>query len=278
MDNIEIFLQQFEQSTQTLGGVKKLRALILQLAVQGKLVEQNPMDESAEVLLKKIEAERKSLIKQGKIKVRAVTPIDRSVTHNVLPYSWRIAAIDHVVLEIKSGGTPSKANAAFWTTSNGIFWASVKDLKFGEKFISSTQDMITELALRDNKTKLAKAGQFLICTRMGLGKISICACDMAFNQDLKAVSISTNIDPNYFHIFFQTLTIQGTGTTVDGIVQEKLLAYPIPLPPLAEQKRIVAKVDELMTLCDRLEAHITHTQTLNTHLMDSLIHRMTEAA
>lgn len=52
----------------------------------------------------------------------------------------------------------------------------------------------------------------------------------------------------------------------------------IPLPPLAEQKRIVAKVDELMTLCDQLEAHITHTQTLNTHLMDSLIHRMTEAA
>lgn len=274
----DLFLQQFGNLAQGKGSIKKLRDVILQLGVRGKLVEQNPADEAAEKLLKKIEAERKQHEKEGKIKKRLLAKYDNSSLQESLPKGWRPVCIDHVILEMKSGGTPSKANTSYWTNGDGIFWASVKDLKFGHKYISSTQDKITTLALGDGKTKIAKAGEFLICTRMGLGKISICTCDMAFNQDLKAVSISSFIDADYFHLFFQTLTIKGTGTTVDGIVQEKLLAYPLPLPPLAEQKRIVAKVDELITLCDQLEAHITNTQTLNTQLMDSLIHRMTAAA
>jgi len=270
-----LFLEQFGHLAEGEGGIKKLREVVLQLAVRGKLVEQDPRDEPADMLLKKIEAERKQKEKEGKIKKRLLARYEISATRDPLPKGWRSVCIDHVILEIKSGGTPSKANPYYWTNGDGIFWASVKDLKFGHKYISSTQDKITTLAMGDGKTKIAKVGEFLICTRMGLGKISICACEMAFNQDLKAVSISSFVDSNYFHLFFQTLTIKGIGTTVDGIVQEKLLAYPLPLPPITEQKRIVAKVDELMVLCDKLEAEQQKQSTLKTQAVQSTLHHLT---
>ena len=89
---------------------------------------------------------------------------------------------------------------------------------------------------------------------MGLGKIGEALIDIAINQDLKAVSLGLGINKQYFINYFKTLAMVGSGMTVAGIKQDELLEFVVPLPPEAEQARIVARVEELMHLCDALEA------------------------
>jgi len=231
-------------------GIKRLRELILSLAVQGKLVPQDPSDQPASELLKQIRVEKDRLIAEGKIKKDKPLPaITEEAKPFELPQGWNYSRLGDVLLSLKSGGTPSKQNPAYW--GGPIPWASVKDLKFGEPIVD-TQDRITQSGL-DAGSNLAKCGSILICTRMGLGKIGEAMIDVAINQDLKAAQLATGINKQYFINWFKTLAILGSGMTVAGIKQDELLNYLVPTPPAEEQTRIVAKVEELMALCDALE-------------------------
>ena len=191
-----------------------------------------------------------------------------------LPAGWEWVRLGELFNSILSGGTPSKREPAFWDGS--IPWASVKDLGY-ERYISKTQDYITESGLEAG-SKLAAAGDILICTRMGLGKIGVAQVPIAFNQDLKAVKLATGIDTEFFLNTFATIKIKGTGTTVAGIKQEQLLDYVIGLPPKAEQHRIVAKVNELMSLCDQLEQQTETSLTAHTTLVENLLATLTTSA
>ncbi len=249
-------------------GIRKLRELILELAVRGKLVPQDPSDEPASELLKRISVERDVQKKINKRKSPKQIAVEEYLY--TLPKSWEWARLDNIVLNIISGGTPSKNHPEFW---NGIVpWASVKDLNV-IKFLEKTQDYITQEGL-DAGSKLAQKGDVIICTRMGLGKIAIAAIDVAINQDLKALKITSLFNLNYFINFYRTLKISGSGMTVAGIKQDELLNFCLPTPPLAEQHRIVAKVDELMALCDQLESrHVSAVEAhekLVSHLLGTL--------
>jgi type I restriction enzyme, S subunit len=125
------------------------------------------------------------------------------------------------------------------------------------RYLEKTQDFITIDGLNNSSSNLIAKNSVIVCTRMGLGKIAINTIDVAINQDLKALQLFEEIEKDYFYIFYKTLEISGSGMTVSGIKQSELLNFIVPLPPLEEQKRIVKKVDELMTLVDRLE----HAQT-----------------
>lgn len=255
-------------------GIKKLRELILELAVRGKLVPQDPTDEPASVLLGKIAAEKAQLIQEKKIK----NTIDLAIitddeTFIELPKQWQWVRLGYLFNSIQSGGTPSKRESKYW--SGDIPWASVKDL--GKSlYISKTEDYITQEGLNSG-SKLADKGDILICTRMGLGKIAIAEMPIAFNQDLKAVKLSSCVDVNHFLNTYRTLKIKGTGTTVEGIKQEQLLNYVIGLPPLSEQHRIVAKVDELMALCDQLEQQTLTSIDAHATLVETLLETLTNS-
>jgi type I restriction enzyme S subunit len=242
------FLAQFGHIADSPDGVQKLRELILDLAVRGKLVPQDPNDEPASKLLRKITDDKARLIKDGMIKKQKPLPDIVDIPYSV-PSGWTWSRLGNFVISLLSGGTPRKSNPTFWNGS--IPWASVKDLG-QKKFLKTTQDTITQAGLNSG-SKLAKKGSILICTRMGLGKIAIADIDVAINQDLKAIKLSKWLDVDYFFHYFRTLAITGSGMTVAGIKQDELLAFYLPLPPLEEQKRIVEKVDQLMVLCDRLE-------------------------
>ncbi|HFI9413584.1 TPA: restriction endonuclease subunit S [Vibrio parahaemolyticus] len=252
-------------------GVKKLRELILELAVRGKLVPQDPNDEPASVLLEKIAQEQTQLIKDQKIKkLKKLPNISKDELLFDLPNGWQWCRVGNLFNTIQSGGTPSKRDPSYW--EGNIPWASVKDL--GKSLVlTDTQDHISEEGLIAG-SKLANKGDLLICTRMGLGKIAIVSTPMAFNQDLKAVSLTKYVHTDFFLNSYRTIKIKGTGTTVAGISQDQLLNYVFSLPPLQEQHRIVAKVDELMALCDQLEqqteASIEAHQVLVTTLLDTL--------
>ncbi|WP_284450277.1 restriction endonuclease subunit S [Spongiibacter tropicus] len=255
-------------------GIKKLRELILELAARGLLVPQDPNDEPATELLKKISTEKTALIKEGKIKkAKPLPPLTDEEKINT-PGGWTLIRTGQLFNTINSGGTPSKRNPEYW--NGDIPWASVKDLGT-KRHISTTQDQITELGLI-NGSRLADVGDILICTRMGLGKISIVKAPMAFNQDLKSVKLTSFVDVDFFLNTYSTLKIRGTGTTVEGIKQEQLLEYVIGLPPLAEQHRIVAKVDELMALCDQLEQQTEASLSAHQTLVETLLSALTNAA
>ena len=225
---------------------------ILQAAVQGKLVPQDIHDEPASVLLERIRAEKARLVKEGEIKKeKPLPPISEDETPYDLPEGWVWCRLGDIIIQNIGGGTPSKQNLAYW--NGNIPWASVKDLT--GPILDNTRDCITELGLEESSSNLIPANSIIVCTRMGLGKIAINTIPVAINQDLRALIISRmNIDLRYIIAYYKTLSIRGEGTTVKGISIEELHNMLFPFPPLAEQQRIVAKVNELMALCEEIKA------------------------
>lgn len=188
---------------------------------------------------------------------------------------WLSVRLGDVVESITGGGTPSKNHAAYW--GGKIPWASVKDLGTA-KYLDRTQDTITKEGLENSSSNLIPEDRIIVCTRMGLGKIAINRIAVAINQDLKALMLKPSVDTDFFYNLYKTLPIEGTGMTVAGIRQAALLDIPIMLPPLAEQKLIVAKVDELMVLCDELEARQEEARKVQARLNQSALARLTQSA
>ncbi len=263
LDNFEITVSRAED-------VGKLNGLILQLAVQGKLVAQDPDDEPASDLLKRIAAEKKRL----KIKSQPLPEIGDEERPFALPDGWEWVRLGDIILNIEGGKTPSKRNPAYW--DGDIAWASVKDLK-SHLYLTTTQDRITQKAIDDNTSNLIPKGNVIVCTRMGLGKIVLNEIDVAINQDLKALTLPNEIDRLFFYYQYKTKSIQGSGMTVSGIRQEELLKIPFFLPPLAEQKRIVERVDALLAQTRELESRLSQAETSLTALHETAVNTLLSA-
>ena len=227
---------------------KKLRAAILQAAIQGELNERT--NENARDLLAAIQAEKAALQKTGKLKKdKPLAAINEEEIPFAIPENWVLVRLGDVILQNIGGGTPSKQEPSYW---NGeIPWASVKDLNCD--VLTKTIDSITAEGLENSSANLIPKGTFIICTRMGLGKIALAEIDVAINQDLRAVFLSKSINKKYFYHFYRTLKMEGKGATVKGITVEELHNIPIPLPPLTEQQQIVAKLEALLAEIDTLE-------------------------
>lgn len=151
------------------------------------------------------------------------------------------------LVDFKGGGTPSRNIEEYW--GNLIPWATVKDLNEGIT-LTNTQEFITELGLKNSASNLIPKGSIIIPTRMALGKVVISEIDVAINQDLKAVLVKNNelLDTKYLLWFLasnkENIASMGKGATVKGITLDQLRAIKVPLPPLAEQRRIVAILDQ----------------------------------
>jgi type I restriction enzyme S subunit len=230
----------FEHLADAPDGVKRLRELVLQVAMRGKLVAQDPNDEPATKLLG----------------ARAIRPADEPWA---LPQGWawsRISALG----EVLGGGTPSKANPAFW--EGDLPWVSPKDMKV--PWLSDSQDHVSPAAVEGSAVKLIPTGSVLMVVRgMILAHsfpVAVTKVVVTVNQDMKAlVPFRGDVAP-----YLLTL-LQASRDRVLGVVERSthgtcklpfaaLASLPLPIPPLAEQHRIVARVDELMGLLDRLEA------------------------
>ncbi|MDD2367536.1 MAG: restriction endonuclease subunit S [Desulfuromonadaceae bacterium] len=269
--NRNLLLQHFDRISEAPDSIARLRRFILDLAVRGKLVEQDTSDEPAAELLKRIHAEKVRLVKEGKIKEQKELTKSTTEFPYKLPASWKWVPLGITVNSHLGGGTPSKNNSSYW--DGDIFWASVKDIGKG-KYVDETIDKISNAGLKDSSSNLIPPGNLIVVTRMGLGKISINRVPIAINQDLRALSLSSHSSIDYFYNFFKTHGYEGSGLTVKGIRVEELLNTNFPLPPLAEQHRIVAKVDELMALCDQLEAERNKREARRDRLAASSLNRI----
>lgn len=260
----EAFLREFAPLASGPGGVQKLRELVLQLAVRGKLVPQNLRDEPAAHLLKQLND--KATMIAGKD----------------IPKGWaktRLSTFGTFV----GGLTPSKARSEFW--GEGMPWVSPKDM--GNVFIEDTQDQVTAAALAETSLTMIPAGSLLLVARSGILKrklpVAIAKVDCVTNQDMKSLVLKEKQFGKFLQLLLQgwqskILTeLIKTGTTVQSLRFDEFQKATWPIPPLAEQKRIVAKVDELMALCDALEARQAEETGLKRAAAASALHHLTEA-
>ena len=268
--NADRLLGHYERIADAPEAIPRLRRFILDLAVRGKLVEQDPNDEPAVELLKRIASEKARLVKAGVIRKPKSFEATTDSPYE-LPTSWDLVPLGEIIVKHLGGGTPSKNNSDYW--NGAVPWASVKDVG-KSKYLDETIDRITESGLENSSSNLIEPGNLLVVTRMGLGKVSINQVSVAINQDLRALILSDLVSIDYAYNYFLTYGFKGTGLTVKGIKLEELLSIPFPLPPLAEQHRIVAKVDELMALCDRLETARTERETTRDRLTMASLTRL----
>ncbi|MBK7519730.1 MAG: restriction endonuclease subunit S [Gammaproteobacteria bacterium] len=150
------------------------------------------------------------------------------------------------VCEVIGGGTPSKDNPAYYLGE--IPWATVRDMR--QEVITETECQITKEAVKSSATNIIPSGNVVIATRVGLGKVCLLGQDTAINQDLRGI-IPRN--PNvllvrflfwWFKSIADVIVAEGTGATVQGVKLPFVKSLPLPVPPLSEQHRIVAILDE----------------------------------
>ena len=275
-----MLLSNVEQIAAAPGGVAKLRELILTLAVQGKLVPQDPADEPAGVLLQKIRAEKDRLIAEGKIKRdKPLAEIAQNKLPCDLPHGWIWARLSELG-DFSGGKTPSTQRADFW--DGDIPWITPKDMKQLRLF--SSEDRVSQAALEDGLA-LIPAHSVLMVVRSGILRRTVPTAvnevATTINQDLKALVLVRPELATYVQLLirgFERFILQNLtkiGTTVESIQFEAFATQAFPIPPLAEQSRIVTRVEELMRLCDALEAKGQLEAAQHAQLVSTLLGTLT---
>lgn len=262
-------------------GIKKLRELILELAVRGKLVPQDPNDEPASELLKRIAAEKAELVKQGKIKKPKPLPeISEEEKPFELPMGWEWVTLA-TVGEIVGGGTPKSDNPQYWA-KNGIKWLTPADL-YGlkGKYISSGARDISPTGLSNSSARLMPKGSVLFSSRAPIGYVAIADAELSTNQGFKSCVPYIKDSAEYIYYFLMAsakkIDAEASGTTfkeVSGAIVSKIL---FPLPPLSEQLKIVSRANELMSLCDQLEQHTLTSLDAHQQLVETLLTTLTDS-
>ena len=260
---------------------KKLRQKILDLAIRGKLVPQDPNDEPASVLLERIKAEKERLIKEGKIKrsKKSAKTSDTPHYENVpfeVPEGWVWTTLSEVGTW-QSGGTPSRSNKSYY--GGNIPWLKTGDLNDG--LISDIPESITEEAVANSSAKINPTDSVLIAMYGAtIGKLGILTFPATTNQACCACIEYEAVAQMYLFYFLlsqRTAFIEkGGGGAQPNISKEIIVNTYIPLPPLSEQHRIVAEIKKWFTLIEQIEQGKTDLQTIikqtKSKILDLAIH------
>ena len=229
-----------------------LKKSILQYAMQGKLVPQDPNDEPASELLKRIKAEKDQLIKDGKIKKeKPLSPITQDEIPYDLPQGWQWVRLGELGITT-TGTTPSTNKPEFF----GGKYSFVKpaDITNSGKIIYNKQTL-SDLGIKNGRF-IPKNSILMVCIGGSIGKVGFTQKDCSCNQQINAITPFIDDLANYIFIalispyFFNKVLSVAPQTTLPIISKGKWESLIIPLPPLAEQKRIVEKLEEILPLID----------------------------
>ena len=278
--NAEHLLTHFDRIADAPDAIPRLRRFILDLAVRGKLVEQDPNDEPASELLKRIVAEKKQMVEAGEIrKPRHLDGAEAVSAPFEIPQSWKWVRLD-AVGAIIGGGTPSANDAAnFAAPGQGIPWLTPADLGgHSGLFISRGSRDLSETGLQNSSATLMPKGTVLFTSRAPIGYIAIATNPIATNQGFKSIAPYVSGCSRFVALaikgFAPEIEAKAPGTTFKEVSGKIVAGVPFPLPPLAEQRRIVAKADELMALCDRLETARKERETTRNRLATASLARL----
>ena len=245
-----------------------LRKSLLQEAIQGKLVPQDPSEEPASILLQRIRDEKQRLVKEGKLKKKDVIDstifrgddnkyfekkgknivcIDEEIPFEI-PESWEWCRIS-TICNITNGFTPLRTEDKFWRNGN-INWFTVEDIRTQGEYINYTTQKITKEATTPER--IVRPGSILLCCTASVGQCAFTNIPTTTNQQFNALTIKDYYRPlmidEYLFLFAKTLKDElhrlSGKTTFEFISVKKVGNILVPIPPLNEQKRIVAIVNK----------------------------------
>ena len=256
---------------------KALRQKILDLAIHGKLVPQDPNDEPASVLLERIRAEKERLIKEGKIKKgkKSAKTSDKPHYPFELPKGWVWTTLGEIG-SWQSGATPSRMNKDYY--GGNIPWLKTGDLNDGT--IIYIPEYITQRALEETSVRLNPKGSVLIAMYGAtIGKIGILSFPATTNQ---ACCACYEYSINQMFLFYfllanrENFIAMGGGGAQPNISKEKIISTNMPLPPLKEQERIVAEIERWLSFVDIVEKEKSDLQSTiclaKSKILDLAIH------
>jgi type I restriction enzyme, S subunit len=277
------FIQQhFSELYSVKENVAELRKAILQLAVMGKLVPQDPNDEPASELLRAIELEKQKLVEEGEInKLKPMPKINLNEVPYQLPKQWEWTRLGSVVISSHAGRSPQclprpridyewgvlKVSAVSWGAFNpdenkalppGMQPRPEDEVKVGDFLLS-----------RANTEELVARSVVVTHTPPNL-MISDKTVRLIVSSQVDKQFINVAHLSNYARTYYAS-NASGTSSSMKNVSREIMYQVPIPLPPLAEQFRIVAKIEQLMALCDRLEQQIDAATDKQTELLNALM-------
>ena len=256
--------------------VEQFKRRILDLAIRGKLVSQDPNNEPASELLARIKAEKEKLIKAGKIKKGKSSAVgsDGAAYEKLpddvpfeLPKGWVWCKLGDIG-SWKAGATPSRKEQRYYTGGN-IPWLKTGDLNDG--VIDKIPESITPDAVAETSVRLNPIGSVLIAMYGAtIGKIGVLGIAATTNQACCACVVADEICNKYLFYFlmarrdhFKTL---GGGGAQPNISKDIIVSYPFPLPPIPEQRRIVDNIEELFKIADSLGEAADGLETTAKHL------------
>jgi len=217
--------------------IKQTKNKILDLAIHGKLVPQDPSDEPASELLKRINP-------------KAQITCDNEHSEK-LPKGWYLSTLGDC-FKWGSGGTPESTVKAYY--EGNIPWLVIGDLN--DSIVTFASKHISQLGIYNSSAKVLTKGTLLMAMYGSIGKLGIAGMELATNQ---AIAYAKPNEINTYYLFYYLLAnrdnfyMLGKGGTQKNISQTLIKSYPFLLPPLAEQKRIVLKIEELFSIIDTVE-------------------------
>ena len=253
--------------------IEKLKETILQLAVMGKLVPQDPSDEPAKLLSEEIAANKMLLVEEGLKTKSSGKEINTSEKYICVPNSWECLRLGDMANFIDyRGRTPKKTKA-------GTRLITAKNIKFGYLSLEP-EEFIAVSDYSDWMTRgIPQIGDVLFTTEAPLGNVAIIDLSEKFALAQRAICLQFHVPSigRFVALLMMSIAFQSrikesaSGMTATGIKSSALKEVCIALPPLAEQHRIVAKVDQLMALCDQLKDSLQQAQQTQIHLTDAVV-------
>ena len=264
-------------------GIKKLRELILELAVRGKLVPQDPNDEPASELLKRIAAEKAELVKQGKIKKQKPLPeISEDKKPFELPVGWEWSSVQNLCL-LENGDRSKNYPNKSTLTETGVPFVNAGHLLNG-KIDEKEMTFIKESHFETLRSGKFLPGDILFCLRGSLGKSALVEnISGAIASSLVIVRVYPLVNNKYVHFYFdspisyQFIKKYDNGTAQPNLAANDLARFLIPVPPIDEQIRILGKIDNLMSLCDKLEQQSLTSLDAHQQLVETLLATLTDS-
>jgi len=264
-------------------GVARLRELILTLAVQGKLVPQDPSDEPASELLKKIRAEKDRLIAKGKIKRdKPLAEIAEDEQPFELPTGWEWVHLATLAEQITKGTTPTTFGHSY--TSEGINFVKIENLDRGRLNLAQMTDFISRETHEIMSRSQLSAGDVLFSIAGTIGKTAVVLdADLPANTNQALAIIkgaAKHVNQRFLLLALDSFVSnkvkdKARGGAMNNISLGDLSELFMTIPPLAEQSRIVTRVEELMRLCDALEAKGQLEATQHAQLVNTLLATLT---
>lgn len=271
----DMLLRHFDQISEAPDAIPRLRRFILDLAVRGKLVEQDPNDEPASELLKKIEAEKRQFTIRSRERSSEFTPFQNSSLPFSIPKNWMWVRLGKVI-KLWNGFAFKSSDYK----QHGIPVVRIGDLQNGQIILDSAVYVDCELAESIDDSVWIPEGALLIAmSGATTGKVAFNRTGqrLLLNQRVGRIQ-SFSVENEFLRFFFETIIQQNLsvsfGTAIPNLSTKQINETLFPLPPLAEQHRIVTKVNELMALCDELEASQAKRERRRDRLVSATLHAL----